>query len=354
MPDLLSLDDYRDVTPEWLTRALARKFPGTEVTSLFLGTVIHGTSTKVRLLLTYNDAGQAHRLPPTMWLKGGFEPHSPLRARIYAGEAAFYRDVSELLDIGCAKTYFAEVDDEGARSLILMEDLLARGATFGRATRPVTPDQAARILSVLAKMHARFWRDDAIDAYPWLMNGGALGASNIIAKHFGQENWDRCLGLPRAVHIPEALRDRTRMGALVDRMMREDREKAFCFVHGDTHIGNTFWEPDGACGYVDWATPMKGHWAHDVSDFISGGLTIEDRRRSDRDLIRHYIGELASHGVEAPSFDDAWFEYRRHIIYNFGAAICAPELQPEDVCTVSAERVCAAILDLETLKAWED
>lgn len=98
-----ALQDYRDLTPYWLTAALEGNFPGTEVTSVILGTIIHGTSTKVRLLLTYNEAGQLHRLPPTMWLKGGFEPHSALRARIYAGEAAFYRDLAEHLGIGCAR-----------------------------------------------------------------------------------------------------------------------------------------------------------------------------------------------------------------------------------------------------------
>ena len=64
--------------------------------------------------------------------------------------------------------------------------------------------------------------------------------------------------------------------------------------------------------------------------------------------------ELACCGADAPSFDEAWFEYRRHLIYNFSSAICAPELQPEDVCVAAAERICAAIMDLGTLEAWEE
>ena len=45
-----------------MTGALAVNFPGTVVTSLTIGAVIHGTATKVRLMMTYNDAGHAHRL----------------------------------------------------------------------------------------------------------------------------------------------------------------------------------------------------------------------------------------------------------------------------------------------------
>jgi cytochrome P450 len=37
---------------------------------------LHGTATKVWLLLTYNEAGRAHRLPPTVWAMCRFEAHS--------------------------------------------------------------------------------------------------------------------------------------------------------------------------------------------------------------------------------------------------------------------------------------
>src|SRR5271167_3454811 len=91
------------ITADWLTSALSKKYPGTVVTSVFRGTVIHGTATKIRLLLSYNADGHAHRLPPTIWLKGGYEPHSEQQIPIYAGETCFYRDLSESLDIVCPK-----------------------------------------------------------------------------------------------------------------------------------------------------------------------------------------------------------------------------------------------------------
>ena len=39
-------------------------------------------------------------------------------------------------------------------------------------------------------------------------------------------------------------------------------------------INNTFFEPDGTPGYVDWQGAMKGHWAYDVSYFVGGALAI--------------------------------------------------------------------------------
>src|SRR3546814_15399534 len=65
-----------EITADWLSTVLAENYPGTKVTEVHVGTVIAGTATKVRLLLAYNEAGHAHRLPPTMWLKGGFIRHA--------------------------------------------------------------------------------------------------------------------------------------------------------------------------------------------------------------------------------------------------------------------------------------
>ena len=64
-----------DITADWLTTILSERYPDTVVTEVHVGTVIAGTATKVRLLLAYNDAGHRHRLPATMWLKGGFIRH---------------------------------------------------------------------------------------------------------------------------------------------------------------------------------------------------------------------------------------------------------------------------------------
>ena len=50
-----------ELTAEWLTRALSSRYPETVVTEVHIGTIIAGTATKVRLLLSYNDAGHRHR-----------------------------------------------------------------------------------------------------------------------------------------------------------------------------------------------------------------------------------------------------------------------------------------------------
>ena len=73
-------------------RAGAR-VPGHVVESARVMDVITGTSTKIRVALEHNAAGREHGLPPTLIVKGGFEPHSVHMGFMYASEMRFYRDL---------------------------------------------------------------------------------------------------------------------------------------------------------------------------------------------------------------------------------------------------------------------
>ena len=98
---------------------------------------------------------------------------------------------------------------------------------------------------------------------------------------------------------------------------------------------------------------MRGHWAWDVADAMIGSQTVGQRRAREGEQLAHYLAGLRSLGVDAPSFADARPEYARHAIWIFLFALCPPELQPEELCTLSAERACAAIVDLDTLALIE-
>jgi hypothetical protein len=341
-----------DLTAPWLTAVLGTEYPGTEVTSLTTGTVIKGTATKVRLMLTYNDAGHAHRLPPTLWVKGGYEAHSGDQQLAYATETNFYKQLAPQLDIGCPRAWIAHADAESGQSLLILEDLLARNATFGHPSRPISPDAAAQVLQILAKLHARFWNRDLLTEIPWLKSGGHLLQSDIIENLFAPAVWDRVLQWPRAKFITGVLRDRERVRETMLLMLRTDTQRAQCLVHGDPHLGNLSFDQKGHPAYLDWQTVMPGFWAHDVADFMTTAMTIADRRDAEQDLLRGYLKHLAEHGAAAPSFDEAWLEYRRHALYNFNWALCLPEWQPEEACYPAAERACAAIEDLDSLGAW--
>lgn len=343
-----------DVTADVVTDLLRRRFPGTEVTTLQIGTVLSGTCTKVRLLLDYNNAGHAHGLPPTMCMKGGFESHD-LTGYVYPREAWFYQHLADQIGGSLPKCYFAGRNDRQA--IILMEDLLARNARFGRASQAATVEQMRSLLGLLAAVHGRFWENRQLDTLadePVRASGSAvLDFSNQVL--YQTDNFQRMMDLPRAAALPKELRSLDTARHYLDRLIRTFDEGPRCLVHGDAHLGNTFYpQRGGEAGFIDWQTYTSGHWALDVSHLLCTGLTTDDRRQHEKPLIAYYLDELERHGGRSPGMATAWRSYRRMAFYAFAWAICPPELQPEDVCRVCTERVVAAIADLGVLGALDD
>ena len=74
-------------------------------------------------------------------------------------------------------------------------------------------------------------------------------------------------------------------------------------LHGDPHIGNTYVLPSDEVGFLDWQVARRGNWSLDLGYFLQGALTVEDRRRSERDLLEEYRDSLGLPADELPSAD---------------------------------------------------
>lgn len=344
-----------EIEANWLTSALALRFPGTVVTHATIGAVMHGTATKVRLLLDYNDAGHAYGLPPTMWFKGGLEVHSigEQMKRVYATEAEFYSDLAPTLRMTLPKCFFSWIDPQTGVSAILLEDMLGQNARFGHATRPASPALARSVLREFAELHGSHWNDTSLLSKPLLAGGGAMLADFLKTYSFTPANWARCLALPRGRTVTGELADLDRMNALVQSMLADDRARGRSLVHGDAHHGNVCILPGECASFLDWQTVMTGFWAHDISYYLTAAMTVEDRRAHERDLIAGYVRDLVKAGGSLDE-ETAWWEYRRHALYTFCWFPCNPEWSPEIVTQTNTERAVAAMLDLDTLGCWKN
>lgn len=339
-----------EINADFLSEALSVRSPGVVVRSVHLGTIIHGSATKVRLLLDYDSAGHAAGLPPTLFLKGGFEDHGLVSSAGYASEVSFYRDIAPELPVNLPRSYFSGVDSSSGQAILLLEDLLARNASFGRATESISPDTAAATLELLARLHALWWEQD--DKLPGLrFVDGAAAADGLVQGLLGAEHWEKSLAGPQAASVPAPLRNREHMVQLVRNLWDGDTKGPHCLLHGDAHLGNMFFERDGAPGFLDWQTTQRGAWAHEYTYFLVGALSIEDRRAHERALLEHYLAALRSHGVDAPSFDAAWLSYRRHTAHGVLWVVCPLEMQPLDVIEANVTRFTAAMTDLDAASA---
>jgi hypothetical protein len=329
-----------EVDAQWLTSALALRFPGTEVTMVTAGRAIRATGTKVRLLLEYNDVGHVHRLPPTMWFKSGFEPHSDHVRTSHARESFFYDRIAPLGLLNAPVGYFGGTDGQG-HAVQLIEDLLARNASFGSALKPLSVDTVAAALGMLARFHAHWWRaPELAELGP---PGGTLESDGIVLRLLSAEAWDRAMARPPAAALPAGLRSVGAVHAAMEALWERDRRSdALCMVHGDPHPGNFFFDADGRPGLLDWQRLMQCDWAHDVNYFLVSSMTAADAARHERDLLEGYLLAREAHGVPPMDRKAAWASYRAHTAYGLVWNVVPPEMQTVAVCDAVAERFNAA------------
>jgi hypothetical protein len=341
-----------DISAPWLTSALLPDYPGTQVESLTFGTIIRGMATKVQVHLTYNAAGLAHGLPPSAWIKTGFDATNANLMSHSVAEVQFFRDLAPGLSINLPRSTLQLIDPDAPNGLLMLEDLTLRHARFGRQTIPLEPDEMRRVLALQAGYHGAYWKSPKLESLGWLKRGGMIVESDVCGIFL--DFWPTASVAQRWDHVPQALRDPALIRRAIDQLHANDARDANCIVHGDAHQGNLFFDPDGTPGYLDWATIMHGHWAFDVAYLIVGSQNVDNRRALEREQIAFYLDALADAGGERIDFDRAWLAYRQHAMWMFMTTLCPVEFHPEEICVLNAERACAAITDLESVTALLD
>jgi aminoglycoside phosphotransferase (APT) family kinase protein len=121
-------------------------------------------------------------------------------------------------------------------------------------------------------------------------------------------------------------------------------------IHGDAHVGNVYLDALGQPSLLDWQLVQRGMWYLDVGYHIASALTVDDRRRMERDLLRHYLDRLAAAGVDAPSWDAAWLGMRRGIVHGFFLWGITLKVDPA-VTSVLLERLGTAAADHDAFAA---
>jgi aminoglycoside phosphotransferase (APT) family kinase protein len=308
------------ISVAWLSRALRTAERGARITAVEEVDRLETTASKVRIKVVTEES-DGRRRSESLIVKGAFNPDvetlystEALRA-IYLGttahEARFYRDLAGTVPITVAAAPYAGIDSETGHGVVLLEDLVAAGATFPSPLDSRAPGAVAVSVRELAALHARFWGDE-------------LGNESWLAPKYPKyaevlsiEEWDGLLNGPRGEGIPEDVRRAGRIKAGLAALTSRYSSRTKTLIHADAHPGNLFITAAGGIGFTDWQNYEFGHWSMDLSYHLAASLTPEDRRSTEGDLLREYLTSLGSAGIEAPSFDEAWADYRASLIYGY-------------------------------------
>jgi hypothetical protein len=339
-----------EIEPDWLTAALRVRAPDVTVRGVTIVDVNHGTCTKVRLRLDRDAAAVRAGIPETVILKAGFEPHSREMAYMHETEVRGYRDVFPVLPLPGPACYFADFDAERGQGVIVMEDLVARGVSFCHPLQPQTHDQVARRLSVLAQFHARTWNSpDFAPGGRWDWLEDSLPNTRAYAELFLQSGaWSRFIELPRGAAASIRFQSGDWMAEALEKMVVLSRREPHCLLHGDTHLGNLYVDPDGTPGFFD-SLPTHGPAMSEVAYHLVCALDPADRPRWEQALVKHYLDELARHGASPPSFDEAMLQYGAYLARAyFIFVVNDPAFQREAINTAYVARISAAMLEHDT------
>ncbi|MGV0874779.1 phosphotransferase [Mycolicibacterium sp. XJ879] len=343
--------EWEEITPDWMTAALARDFPGAVVDTVAVALRDDGTNRRARLALTYS-AGSG---PATVFAKAVDPEHADLVALtsgLFHEPRLFMSGIELPLDHPAV--YTALIDEDARNFLMIMEDVVARGADPRDSTRPMTVEQVASGVRGLARMHSRFWGERLATepALGWLEPFVAFEGLEHAPLHIAHER----LGDSVPAEIP-ALSGTELFIDIWARYIGTLTSSPQTLLHGDPHIGNTYVLPDDEVGFLDWQMARRGNWSLDVGYFLQGALTIEDRRLAERDLLTEYRDALTLPADEKPTAAEVWLRYRASVAH--GLAIWMATLsggdawQGADICLALAQRYSAAFLDLDTRAALD-
>jgi aminoglycoside phosphotransferase (APT) family kinase protein len=126
----------------------------------------------------------------------------------------------------------------------------------------------------------------------------------------------------RAIAPPHYLDEPRRVERALDTLSEFERASAgpYCLILGDCHQGNTYILPGGERLWLDWQLVRRGRPWRDLTYFMVGSLTIEERRQNQHELIAHYRQQLLANGVgNVLGLEEIWEQYRRWVMYGIQA-----------------------------------
>lgn len=301
------------ITPGWVTAALGSSalLNDERVVDVALDPIGTGQMCdSARLSLRYDRPTNA---PATMVVKLPARDETSRATakslRSYETEVRFYQQLAPDLPVRTPSVFYADIDVETASFVLLLEDL-APGQP-GDQLAGCSPETAKLAVDELVKLHAPRWDDAGLAGLEWLH--GDTAARRQFLLELLPVLWDGFRERYASSLGPDVHRAGDALFAHLDAYVMADTEP-WSIVHGDYRLDNLLFDPRPGgvpVAVVDWQTCTHGPALQDVAYFIGAGLSTEDRRAHDTDLVRGYHRGLLDAGVAGYGWDRCWRDYRR-------------------------------------------
>jgi hypothetical protein len=219
----------------------------------------------------------------------------------YYREIAFYTNLANRIGGPVARCHAAIFQPKDGFFTLVLEDVV--GAEQGDQIAGCSVEHARIAMTELAKIHGPVLGDLALGLADWLNKPEPLDQALLTSvwPGFLERYSDRVADEHLAV-CEHFIKRSDAWSA--------DRRPPLGLVHGDYRLDNLLFGAE-TFKVVDWQTVQWGPGMTDAAYFIGGGLSIEDRRAHEEDIVRDYHAGLLDQGVKGLSWEHCWEEYRR-------------------------------------------
>ena len=344
-----------DVTAQWLTGCLQSSgYPKAEVRGFSARNIGTGQIGQcVRYELDYVQADPD--LPAR--LVGKFASDDPVSSgtgvalRNYYREVRFYQHLADKLAMRTPRCYFAEIDGDGPRFALLLEDMYP--AEQGNQLLGCSAAVAKASVLELVGMQVPSWCDDSLRQFDWLVPAPSATpppeTSNLYAQLLPGflERYGERLTSDQARIIAQ-------VGAAPNAPIFVPTAGKFCLEHVDYRLDNMLIDESQNPPHVtvvDWQSVKLGKPLNDVAYFLGAGLLPEVRREVEEDIVRSYHNALLAAGIEDFDWNECWADYRKGTFSGFAVTVVASMIvqrteRGDDMFTVMAQRHSQHALDL--------
>jgi thiamine kinase-like enzyme len=230
---------------------------------------------------------------------------------LYKREIGFYRDIGQDVGVPVPACYYSELIEESNFFVMILEDL-APGIPSDQVMG-TDRETSREVIEQFAKLHAKWWNSDKLEDYDWakwLIQETPIEAALVL--------FEESMKQAEATGKFDAYPEMKRLMPFLPPLFKLDPAPPFPFTltHGDLRSDNII-RPSalgGRFAVIDWQLTGIGDPASDITRWLVQSISIEDRKETEKELLKLYHDRLVEYGVKHYSYRKFINDYKTNLI----------------------------------------
>ncbi len=348
-----------EITADWLNEALHKTglLKDIDIVSLEIQPMGVGEgfqSDMARLVPRYSR--MVGNLPKTMIAKlpTSYAPANAVAMMFntYEREIRFYAEVAKRSPLRTPGLIYCDFDSQVKRYALILEDCSCY--TQIDQIKGLDYEMTKTIAIKLADFHARWWDSKELDAFVWMPKPGDAIFTAFMG--FYRTCWDVAVQSPDflAALPPGGREAGLKIYEHFAWLVEQTPSNHLTISHFDFRGDNLFFDfgnKENPVIVFDWQAANVNRGVIDLSYLLGGSISIDLRRRTEKEILRLYHQRLLTRGVSGYSFDECWFDYLRGtLVYAYIPVLAYSQLDISDergkrLATMLTQRHFGTIVD---------